>query len=82
MKIIINRDMVYKLAAAKPELITLNQGALGAAMGIDRSHVSRLLSGKHRPTAATLEALAKALGVEPSSAESVLLKVVTDEAEA
>ena len=82
MKIVIDRDAVEMYARMRPGLVKLDQGALAAAMGINRSHVWRLLAGEHTPNDETLGALASALGVPADKAKSALLKVITDEAEA
>ena len=41
----------------------MTQGDIVRATGIDRSYVSALESGKQNPTLATIEKIAKALGV-------------------
>ena len=43
----------------------LTQTALAKRSGIDRSYVSDLEAGQRHPTAATLQRLAKVLGVTP-----------------
>ena len=44
-------------------LKNMTQGDIVRATGIDRSYVSALESGKQNPTLATIEKIAKALGV-------------------
>jgi DNA-binding XRE family transcriptional regulator len=44
----------------------LTQEALAEKSGLPQSHISRLESGQHSPTAKTLEKIAVALGAEPS----------------
>lgn len=43
----------------------LSQAALADLLGVDRSYVSGLETGKRNPTVVTLWHLAQALGVEP-----------------
>jgi transcriptional regulator with XRE-family HTH domain len=40
------------------------QEQLAAESGLPQSHISRLEAGKHSPSRATLEKIAKALGVD------------------
>jgi DNA-binding XRE family transcriptional regulator len=47
--------------------VGLTQTALAKRSGMNRSYLSRLESGRHNPTLATLERLAKSLEVMPGS---------------
>jgi transcriptional regulator with XRE-family HTH domain len=81
-RLVVDRDAVLMLAAKVPGLVKLDQGELARRMKVARSHVHRLLSGKHTPQAPTLASMALALGVPEEAAEAILLTLVTEEAEA
>jgi DNA-binding XRE family transcriptional regulator len=57
------RNCVRQLRLA----VGLTQTALAKRSGMNRSYLSRLESGRHNPTLATLERLAKSLEVMPGS---------------
>jgi transcriptional regulator with XRE-family HTH domain len=42
----------------------VNNSGLAELLGVNRSNITRYLSGKHAPSGATLETLSQALGVD------------------
>jgi len=43
----------------------LSQGAIARKLGVHRAYISGIENGKRNPTLATIQKLAKALGVSP-----------------
>ena len=42
----------------------MSQGDICRALGVDRAYISNIESGKQNPTLATIEKIAKALGIK------------------
>jgi len=67
------RSVVRKKPVNTPEYIPeINRSELARMLGVDRAHVSRILSGKIRPKSEMVGRIAKAVGVSVGEMRMVL----------